>query len=1014
MARTADDLSVSSTSDGAGGADGFADLTTGSLLGADVACFQADESMDVAGLIDDLTGEMTRLADSARDDPFRNPVLMLARHLSHGLEDGTLSYAALEQALQFLTLRGFVGRAARVGRYLGECNPGANDAAVRRLVGMLTEAKSGGTVGFDTFRQRVERESFGIVTTAHPTFNLTGELMSTLADLATGRDGSGVPLTADGRADRLRLAMRREHRPEVMTLEREHEMSLTAIANIHRALRRVYDAVFEIAEAHYPDRWTEIVPRVVSVATWVGYDLDGRSDIDWTDTLHKRLADQEMRLAHMLTDLAKIRAAAEQAAGSDALIDALDGLEGRLGAARKEAHSEIEAFAATSAVKGHDRDSIARTSRRMADASSDRLTTSAEVEEALVDAAKKAGSTALRRRLLILRAEVANYGLGMARVHVRINASQLHNAVRQPVGLEGSPDDPRYRVSYVARISEMLDTVQPATINFGSLLDEHASARRLFMVIAQVRKYVDRTGPVRFLIAECETAFTVLTALYFARLFGVEECIDISPLFETQRALEVGSRVVDQLLENPHYRGYIERRGRICVQTGFSDAGRYLGQIAAAASIERFRIRLADVLARHGLSGIDIVVFDTHGESIGRGAHPGGFADRLAYTNPPASRRRFDRAGVNLIEEVSFQGGDGFLYYFNESGAYAAVTRILEHALTPPPVINDPFYEDPDYIREAFTEITQFQVGLMRDPDYGALLSAIMTYLLYPSGSRPTIREHEGLDYKPIAFAAELRAIPHNATLLQLGVAANVLGGVGAAINRDPERFEAMYSRSPRLRSLMGMAEYALHLGDFDTMRAYVATLDPGLWLARAEETPDRTRAARMRDVADLLERANLHDRQDRVVRRLYRDYLDLRDGVSDVADLGTRFGDDALRTSLALVHAIRIALIHEIFMLAGNIPDFAAQYGTTRERVMMQLLRLDVPGAVAVLEKIFPADDAGQREVEDFGEPASYRTDVDHSYAGEHASLLRPLRGLHALCCRASEAVVHHIGFFG
>jgi phosphoenolpyruvate carboxylase len=450
------------------------------------------------------------------------------------------------------------------------------------------------------------------------------------------------------------------------------------------------------------------------------------------------------------------------------------------------------------------------------------------------------------------------------------------------------------------------------------------------------------------------------------------------------------------------------------VQTGFSDAGRYLGQIAAAASIERFRVRLADVLARHGLKGIDIVVFDTHGESIGRGAHPGGFAERLAYTNPPASRRRFDRAGVNLIEEVSFQGGDGYLYYFNEAGAFAAVTRILEHALTPPPMANDPFYEDPDFIREAFTEITQFQVALMRDPDYGALLGAIMTYLLYPSGSRPNIREHEGIDFRPIAFAAELRAIPHNATLLQLGFAANVLGGLGAAVSRDPERFEAIYNRSPRLKSLMGMAEYALHIGDFDTMRAYVATLDPGLWLARAEETTDRIRAARMREVADLLERADLHDRQNRVLRRLHRDYLSLVDGVSELSGFGERFRDPAHRTSLALVHAIRVALIHEIFMLAGNVPDFAPQYGTTRERVMMQLLHLDVPGAVAALERIFPADDSVRPAKEDFGEPASYRTDEDQTYATEHASLLRPLRGLHALCRRASEAVVHHIGFFG
>ena len=47
--------------------------------------------------------------------------------------------------------------------------------------------------------------------------------------------------------------------------------------------------VLEVAEALYPERWTELRPRLVTVASWVGYDLDGRSDIRWTDTLRKRL-----------------------------------------------------------------------------------------------------------------------------------------------------------------------------------------------------------------------------------------------------------------------------------------------------------------------------------------------------------------------------------------------------------------------------------------------------------------------------------------------------------------------------------------------------------------------------------------------------------------------------------------------------------------------------------------------------------------------------------------------------
>ena len=67
-------------------------------------------------------------------------------------------------------------------------------------------------------------------------------------------------------------------------------------------------------------------------------------------------------------------------------------------------------------------------------------------------------------------------------------------------------------------------------------------------------------------------------------------------------------------------------------QTGFSDAGRYLGQTPASASIERLRLRIARLFPKHGLRGVQLVIFDTHGESIGRGAHPAGFEERLSYT----------------------------------------------------------------------------------------------------------------------------------------------------------------------------------------------------------------------------------------------------------------------------------------------------------------------------------------------------------------------------------------------
>jgi phosphoenolpyruvate carboxylase len=172
------------------------------------------------------------------------------------------------------------------------------------------------------------------------------------------------------------------------------------------------------------------------------------------------------------------------------------------------------------------------------------------------------------------------------------------------------------------------------------------------MIVAQIVKFIDAETPIRFLIAETETGFTMLAALYYARLFGVEDRIE-SPLFETEEAFERGERVIEEALKSPHYRAYPERQGRLAAQFGFSDSGRFIGQMPATFRIERLRLRLAQLLERHGLSKLESILFNTHGESIGRGGHPLTFADRLRYAAPPTSRAEFERRGVRASE-----GGD--------------------------------------------------------------------------------------------------------------------------------------------------------------------------------------------------------------------------------------------------------------------------------------------------------------------------------------------------------------------
>ena len=126
--------------------------------------------------------------------------------------------------------------------------------------------------------------------TAHPTFALTPELLRIAAQLASARSSTGVPHSGADRDRLIDQAARLEHRPpRGIDLGAEHALSLEAIGHLQAALRHVFGIAVDVAREAYPDRWRELRPRLVTVASWVGYDMDGRSDIKWSDSLVRRL-----------------------------------------------------------------------------------------------------------------------------------------------------------------------------------------------------------------------------------------------------------------------------------------------------------------------------------------------------------------------------------------------------------------------------------------------------------------------------------------------------------------------------------------------------------------------------------------------------------------------------------------------------------------------------------------------------------------------------------------------------
>ena len=909
------------------------------------------------------------IVERQEDDPFGNPVLAMALLVSRRLDEGVLELDDIEQLVRQLRDEAFGRRAVRLRGYVGiqdEPIPARLDRIAHKLI---RPDPDDSPVPLAQFRAAVQRVRYAAVFTAHPTFALATEAYAALADSA-----SGAP----------RLPELASQRPSTPTLEDEFQHAAAAILRGRDAIDRLNAALLREAARYWPQAWSTLNPCPLILTSWVGYDTDGRTDIGWWDMLRLRLRMKRLQLERVHAQLGAL--AQPSAALRARLAGAIEAVRAQIEACPGSAEPEQVAAFATLLI---DRREEAILSPEQLDA---------EFRQAIQDAPEPD-----RLPLAVARAGLVSHGLSAAHTHVRLNSMQLHNVARQRIGITDNPDNPSQRRALLTAINEALDEVQPQPVDFGALLAEQASAARLMMTVAQIVKHVDGASPVRFLIAETESGYTLLVALWLARLFGIEEQVEISPLFETREAMMNGARVVEEALRSRHWRDYLRRTGKLALQFGYSDSGRYVGQLAATYLVERLRLKIADLLAARGLADVEVILFDTHGESIGRGGHPFALADRLDYLSTPHARLAFAAAGIACREETAFQGGDGYLLFGTPELADATVGAIAEHAFAVVRRENDPIYDQPDFSADFFSAIGLGMTELVEDPGYAGLLGAFGPALIDRTGSRPAARQSDAAGGAArIRHPRELRAIPNNAILQQLGWCANTLQGLGLAAARHPDTFEEFLTGSPRFRRALDFASHALAHSDRDVLRAIVLTLDPGVWLDRAAHEGDPARREALVMLARGLERLDLWASTQSMFRRIQADHLALRVAWSDAP---------RMQLEEQLLHAIRLALIERIWLLSTRIPYFSPRYGFTRQDLDDQILRLEIPSALSQLAEIFPpAPD--QSVMLDFREPRAPL--ADHGYSREHAEIFEPMRRLFGLVREISIAVMHDVGAFG
>lgn len=939
-----------------------------------------------------LRDELRELRTKIPDQPGLNPITRVAFELSRKLESGQVEFDELKALAGRLMDRACVHRARNLRERIGYVDHQATlkefSEAIAKSVGSDTNSDE----AFDKFSKRWQRARTGVVFTAHPTFGLSDALSKRVIEIATGSTDTTIGLP---------------HRPDNgITLDHEHQRAQDAINNLRDAYVDLLNTFFSVAAAGFGEKAYKLKPKLISVASWVGYDLDGRTDIQWdysflTRIKEKRAALNDVRerflvLKHKLGDGGEIQRLGRQVTGKlDLAIAAVD--------------EQIKAMEEHAGTKGG---ALAKAANVITKTDGYNLTTTEPIVALLDQLIDVIEQPQMKRSVAALSGLTVATGLGNSHIHVRINAVQMNNAFRAFVHEPWARDLGERQA--LTRIVEMIRDVKPESVNFDTLDLETATAIRQFALIAQIQKHVDRETPIRFLIAECESPATILIAVFFAKLFGVSEIVDISPLFETPLGLETGVRMMERLLEEKAYRDYVRGRGRLCIQTGFSDAGRFIGQIAATLSIERLHQGLAEAVAKANLPEVETLIFSTFGESMGRGTHPGDMKRRLRYVFSDESRRRFAKRGLLVKHETSFQGGDGYLWFANKQLSARGLATIVIDGDDPELDVHDPFYDDTNLSLDFLLRLRGYQQNLFAHPGYRALLGAFGPNLLFKTGSRAVKRQSDTGVVADRGDPARMRAIPNNAILQQFGYVANVVAGLGAAVGSERDRFVELARKSPRLRPLIEMIARGKTLSSLNAVGANAIVFDPGFWASRAAWAREPHLAAAFRSLSTHLLDDTRADAISGLAHHLRLDAIDLHSILEDIGLEGGKIPDD-FRLELDLLQAIRLALIMRVFILAAQLPRFSTRNDLSHDQIYNWALGLEIPEVIAVMRQAFPKRTSAARTASaTYDEKATYLPQGIDDYGRIETEILEPMEQAYEFIREIGTGISHHFGAFG
>ena len=826
--------------------------------------------------------------------------------------------------------------------------------------------------------------------TAHPTFSLSRDVRNCLGKIASSEDNKYT-----SSVEKLKNFPYLPKRAP--TLKEEHEDTQETLERIQIELDNINSSIVIVSEKFFPNNWKSITPHLINAYSWVGYDIDGRTDISWGDALRLRLQekrDQLFRYKETISIMSN-----KYSKGLDKNTNLIELLK-KMSDAHESAERDLTLFEKdiTNPEK------LVDAANNLTRASTRRFLNLKSPIELINKIIENNEVFELNKELICLRSKMVAFGLGTARIHFRLNNQHVVSALKSTFGITDHTSDKR---TLLLRASKLTKNVKVQPVNFGSLALEKSTAHEKMILTAQIHKYIDDETPIRLLIAECEDSLTPMGMLYLAKRYGIEKHLDISPLFETADALNNGGRIIGKMLSNEVYRDYITDRGVFAIQTGFSDAGRFMGQIPATLAIERLHSHFASQMEKFGIKDVTAVIFNTHGESSGRGGHSGSIIDRVNYVMSPWALRQFEKRALPICHETSFQGGDGFMWFQTKDLAKATINSLLKARYTNKKDADDDiFYKDTDFSWDVFRTISSQQESLYNDPNYIKLLSGFGQNLLIPTGSRASKRSKSDTGmFDP----RQLRAIPHNAILQQFGIPANIFYGIGKAVSIDIEKFSNHYKNSARAHSIFSLAFSSLERSNMSILSAYGRLFDPGFWVSRGLSNNEPRLEKKSLTVASTLKSLPWRSQIMDLANQLRMDsYNAIKFFVSEMKENNEHNIED-----LEILHALRLSVIMKMMIIATELPA-AGEESSSPINVLQKLQTFQIDSVIRNLKDRYPEKRSALEWTEQLQEKTNEPVAPSGGFPHITESIIKPLERAGDLVRQITVAITHHYDAYG